>query len=33
MTGQILCHCVSRNRHNVCPEDIDRMAREWEDWE
>lgn len=22
-----------RNRHNVRPEDIDRMAREWEDWE
>lgn len=23
----------ARNRHNVQPEDIDRMAREWEDWE
>lgn len=22
-----------RNRHNVRPEDIDRMAQEWEDWE
>ena len=22
-----------RNRHNVKPEDIDRMAAEWEDWE
>ena len=21
-----------RNRHNVRPEDIDRMAKEWEDW-
>lgn len=23
---------LKRNRHNVRPEDIQRMAREWEDW-